>query len=329
MTSLGRARSGRARVGPWNAALAAALTLGALVALPGCASNKEIGPPPAAPSVSRPVQAIPADLDVVVRIDLEPIRAVLPKSIQDELTAGALAGDPSAASDVVRRAIELTRQVWIGFRPGQEPGDTDNVLVLRGDFRAMSEAELGDAFKPPRDLGAGWRVYDVRRSQGRSSPARLYTHLDDLWVVSSVAEIDAVERVIEGGARDETVEPPERGVISVAARMQGVAASMAQRSPKAARFLSNADAAALSANLDSEGLEVFAQMTFVDEIAANRAMEATKLVIETLQEQVPEPLRGKVTVVTVDNGVTLHARVPQLVLALLLRGEVPAARATP
>jgi hypothetical protein len=274
---------------------------------------------------------MPADLDVIVRVDLEPIRQVLPKSMQDELTQNALAGDPSAASDVVRRAVDLASQVWIGFRPGQDPTQTDNVLVLRGNFKVMTPRELDEAFKPARDLGAGWHAYDVRKTEGRSGPARLYAHLDDLWVVASVAELDAVERVIEGGARDKVLEPPERGVISVAARMPGVAASMQKRAPKAARFLSQADTGTLSANLDSEGLEVFGEMEFVDEPTATRSAAAVKLIIAALGESVPAALRGDVDVNTVGKAVTMHARVPQIALALLLHGapEAPAATLSP
>lgn len=298
--------------------LAGCFAAATLMTLPGCVRSAPLEPPRAAPSVTLPVYAIPDDLDVVVRVDLETIRSVLPSSMQSELAAVALSGDPSEASDVVRRALDLSKKVWIGFRPGQDPANTDNVLVLQGSFKALTVKELDAAFKPPRDLGAGWRAYDVRRSEGRSGPARLYTHLEDLWVVASVAELDAVERVIEEGARDRRLEPPERGVVSLSARLPGVVASIERRSPKAARFLSNADVATMSANLDADGLEVFGEMGFVDERAAERAAAALEIVLAAFSENVPESLRGNVTVNTVGSAVTLHARVPQLVLASLM-----------
>jgi hypothetical protein len=294
------------------------LCLAQAASLGACGGAERVGPPPAAPTVTTPVQAIPADLDVVVRIDLDPIRAALPAEAQSDLAAVALAGDLSAASDVVRRAIERAHQVWIGFRPGQLPEQTDNVLVLRGDFSKVPVAALGDAFKPPRDLGGGWSAYDVRRVQGRSAPARLYTHLDDLWVIASEAELDAVERVIEDGVRERRLEPPERGVLSVAARMAGVAASIRQTSPKAARFLSQADVGTLSADLGSEGLEVFAELGFVDEATAARSARALQLVLAALAAGNTEGFRATAEVNTVGSAVTLRAKVPHSLLSSFL-----------
>jgi Arc/MetJ-type ribon-helix-helix transcriptional regulator len=265
-----------------------------------------------------PVQAIPADLDVVVRIDLEPIRAALPAQAQSDLAAVALAGDFSAASDVVRRALDRAQQVWVGFRPGQLPEHTDNVLVLRGDFSKIPLAELGDAFKPARDLGGGWSAYDARRVRGRSAPARLYTHLDDLWVVASEAELDAVERVLEEGVRERRLEPPERGVLSVAARMAGVAASIRQSSPKAARFLSQADVGTMSADLSSEGLEVFAELGFVDEATAARSARALQLVLGALAASNPDGFQAHTEINTVGSAVTLRAKVPHSLLSSFL-----------
>ncbi len=297
-------------------------TCAALAASVGaCGGAERVGPPPAAPRVTTPVQAIPADLDVVVRIDLAPIRSSLPAVAQTDLAAVALAGDASAASDVVRRALDRAEQAWIGFRPGQDPVDTDNVLVLRGNFSSIPSAELGDAFEPARDLGGGWSAYDARSVRARSAPARLYTHLDDLWVIASEAELDAVERVIESGARERRLEPPERGIISVAARMPGVAASIRSSSPKAARFLSNADVGTLSADLGADGLEVFAELGFVDEATAERSARALSIVLGVLTAAHPEGFRASTEVHTVGSAVTLRAKVPHELLASLLPRE--------
>src|SRR5690606_34263799 len=123
----------------------------------------------------------------------------------------------------------------IGWRPGPRPEHWDNVVVLRGDFSKVDEALLAQAFHPPRDRGGGWRTYDVREMGGRAAPARVYAHLEDLWVVASAAEIDAVDRVLDGRAFEDRLEAPEQGVVSLAARLPSVATRLRHRAPKAAR----------------------------------------------------------------------------------------------
>lgn len=281
------------------------------------------------PSVSSPVRAIPSDLDVVVRIDLDPIRAVLPQGAESRLALAALSAvgasavgstgpdplaAPRAASAVVRQGLLGARQIWIGLRPGPNPAHWDNVLVLRGDFSFLREAELTRAFHPARPLPQGWRVYEARRIEGRVAPAALYAYLDDLWVVASVAEVDAVERVLEGRASEPNVEPPERGVISCAARLPALAALLRADSPKSARLLERARDAQASADLTAEGLVLSAEMRFAEEDEATRAASAVRLLLYALSLGGATWL-GDVQVSTMAATVALKAHVPHEVLA--------------
>jgi hypothetical protein len=286
-------------------------------------------PPFEPPSVASPVRAIPSDLDVVVRIDLEPMRAVLPQGAEGRLALAALravgsaagsessdadAVGPEEASEVVRQALFRARQIWIGWRPGPDPAHWDNVLVLRGDFTFLREAELTRAFHPARPLPQGWRVYTARRVPGRVAPAALYAHLDDLWVVASEAEIDAVERVLEGRATEPNVEPPERGVISFAARLPALATLLRAESPKSARLLERARDAQASADLTAEGLVLSAEMRFAEEAEAARAASALKLLLYALSLGGANWLED-VQVSTMAATVALKAHVPHEVLA--------------
>lgn len=290
----------------------------------GCSGSGNIPAPSTAsrqavPSVAAPALAIPSDLDVVVRIDLDPIRAAVPGGIDSSLTAPVFGPSAGSSSSVVRRALGRARQVWIGWRPGSRPEHWDNVVVLRGDFSGVGEDMLARAFHPPRDIGAGWRTYDVRQVGGRAAPARLYAHLEDLWVVASAAEIDAVDRVLEGRAVEEGLEAPEQGVVSLAARMPSVAAGLRRRAPKAARFLAKAREARASADLTSEGLDVSAEMQFDGDQEAERAAAALRLLLRALALQGPswvDDVRVSSTAATV----ALRARVPHRVLAALSTG---------
>ena len=78
-----------------------ALALSALA----CASRP---PPPPAPSLTSPADALPADLDLVVRVDLEKVRTALgPAGIElMRRGTGALPSDPGTA--LVTKALERT-----------------------------------------------------------------------------------------------------------------------------------------------------------------------------------------------------------------------------
>lgn len=275
--------------------------------------------PHAAPSVAAPALAIPSDLDVVVRLDLDPIRAALPRGVDSPWARAALGMTGHSSSAVVRSALLGARQVWIGWRPGPRPEHWDNVVVLRGDFSKVDEALLAQAFHPPRDRGGGWRTYDVREMGGRAAPARVYAHLEDLWVVASAAEIDAVDRVLDGRAFEDRLEAPEQGVVSLAARLPSVATRLRHRAPKAARFLSKARTARASADLTSAGLEVSAEMEFEGVEAAERAAAALRLLLLALAVQGPSWIEG-VRISTTEATLALKAQIPHRALEALASG---------
>src|SRR6185503_14797055 len=161
---------------------------GALVcaALLAAACSRPPAPPPAAPATTRPADAIPADLDVVVRVDLARIRGALGPTLYAALRdAAARSGDPVTSS-----ALEHADAVWIGLRPGSDAEHSDDVVVLSGNFADLDPRALGH-FGPAMDLGAGWRRWDLaEKPRARLLPARLYARRSELLVAASTAEID-------------------------------------------------------------------------------------------------------------------------------------------
>lgn len=298
--------------GGWGLVL---LALGFL----GCGGAGEgagpVTPQVEAPSVAAPVRAVPSDLDVVLRIDLEAMRSAFPADVEARLAQALLGEDgaSSGASEVMILALLQARQVWIGWRPG--PDDWDNVFVLRGDFGELRETDLSRDFHPARALPNGWRVHEARSVTSRGAPAALYAHLDDLWVFASEAEIDAVERVLDGRAPEERLEPPERGVVSVAARMPSLVAQYRRVSPQAARLLEGARTVQASADLTAEGLSVAAEMSFEAEDLAEGAAEGLRRLLQAMRAA----WSRKAQVSTVGATVGLDVRFPHDALAHLLR----------
>lgn len=233
-----------------------------LLSVGGCAHERR--PPPAAPELYRPVQAIPGDLDMAVRVDLGRMRARLGepvmRSIRERLRLAS--GDPPGER-LLYDAMERADTVWLAFRPGAGFEPTDNVIVLRGDFSEIRPRSYEGVapWGPATDLGADWRRLD-RDAPTRSAPARLYLRSSDLMVVSSEAEMDSVERSVELRTGDPRVDPPERGVVAFEVRLPTVANLTLRRMPRLAELLAQGSTLRGSADLDASGLRVEVEAKF-------------------------------------------------------------------
>jgi hypothetical protein len=248
-----------------------------LFLLGACSNSGAVATGPGdAPQLRQPIEQIPVDLDLVARIDLGRMRSALPPGTVDRLVT-LVTADHAAPSDILVLALAKTDTLWLGIRPSFSPQTWDNVMVLEGDFSSIDSATLGKAFRPPRDLGGGFFSRNVWEPGSRTSPARLYTYLEKRWIVASSAEVQALERVIEGHHYERSFEPPARGVLSVNARLERIAQELKEASPKAARFLEKARALEASIDLDGRGVKISARMHFLSVEQAELAARAIDL----------------------------------------------------
>jgi hypothetical protein len=257
------------------------LLLALVLAAGGCAARP---PPPRAPSLTAPADALPADLDLVVRVDLEKVRAALGPAGTDLMRrgTGALPSDPG--TELVTRALERTSVALLALRPELVPGEADNVLVLSGRFAELGlEKALASAgFASPVDLGADVRRYDRKGKVGRAAPARIYAFRDEQLVFVSAAELDSVEAVLERGMRPSPLRPREQGVLAFAARLRALRYGLAQRYPSLARAVG--DAAGLEGSIDAtpDGLGLDLSFELPSELDAQSSAEALGRVKDAL-----------------------------------------------
>jgi hypothetical protein len=247
----------------------------------GCASRP---PPPAAPSLTTPADALPADLDFVVRVDLAKVRAALGPAGTELMRrgTGALPSDPGTA--LVTKALERTTTAYLALRPELVPGEADNVLVLAGSFEGLElERALTSAgFSSPVDLGGDVRRFDRRGRVGRAAPARIYAFRDEQLVFVSAAEVDSVEAVLEHGARPSPLRPREQGVLAFAARLRALRYGLAQRYPSLARSIGDAAGLEGTVSASPEGLLLDMSLELPSEAAAQESAEALGQVQEAL-----------------------------------------------
>jgi hypothetical protein len=91
----------------------------------------------------------------------------------------------------------------------------DRVLALDGAFTQLMREPEG--FSAATDLGADIRFWDARTAPARAGVARIYAASDRLRAFVSEAEIDAVERLLQG-APEPSLAAPEEGTLSLVAR---------------------------------------------------------------------------------------------------------------
>ncbi len=261
---------------------------GVVAALVAGCGERRLPPPPPAPTMVVPAEAIPGDLDAVVRVDLGRMLDTLGHALVQkvERRIGGPTGDPGG-NRLVAEAVRHADTAWFAFRPGWAPELTDNVLVLRGDFAEVRVADF--EADPPwgtgQDLGGGWRRLDRAAPTVRAAPARIYRHLDELLVLVSEAEIDATELIVERGVAIERVEAPSEGAVSGAIRAPTLAALISDRAPAAGRLLGRARLVSVQLDLPGRGLTGELEVEFREPTSAEQAAEATQLLGVALRER--------------------------------------------
>jgi hypothetical protein len=251
--------------------------LGAL--LLGACAPARIGPPPSAPSVVRALDAMPGDLDLVVRLDLQRIRDTLGAPAMAAITEQAvrgLRGADQATDALLLSALGQTDTLWLGIRPVTGLEGADTVFVMMGHFPNFDPHRVASVppFQKPIDLGGAFRRYDRASPKARSAPARIYTRGDDLVVSLSEAEIDSVERSLEQRRGTPPLEPPEKAALSAVARPRVLPASFFDVAPSLQRLAMRATRCELTADLTSAGIDATLSLKFEDLATAERVGKA-------------------------------------------------------
>jgi hypothetical protein len=155
-------------------------------------------------------------------------------------------------------------------------------------------------------------MYEREQPSVRAAPARLYVHGEKILAFVSTAEIDAVERRLEGRTSSSNVQPAASGAVSFAARAPRLAASLSPSARKAARWLSEARIIRGSADLTSVEARVEIEVEFETAERARLAADASALLARMLATSSDNARR------VVD---TLH--IEAVDATLVVRGKLP------
>ncbi len=263
----------------WLRAAAQGLLLAAGLAWATACSAPRVGPPPDAPRFTRPLSAMPADLDVVLRVDLKRIRDTLGGPAMTALSEQALHGlhgEDHATDELLLKMLSQTDTLYVGLRPSPAFGAADSVYVMAGHFSGFdpARAESSPRFSSALDLGGDLRRYDRAPPKTRSAPARFYVRGEELIVSVTEAEIDSVERTLEQGRGRPSLEPAEKGALSAVARPRVLPRQLFAGSRPLRELAQDASRVELDADLTSAGVDASLALKFDDPSAAEQVGHA-------------------------------------------------------
>ncbi len=302
------------------------------LALPGCGETVPHGgvpvsptaPPAAEQPAMRAADLIPADLDLVLRIDLGRLRRSLGPEPWDALAERTQV--VSRAEGVVREALGRADVVWLGLRVADWDAG-DRVLVVE---LPEGSAVTPDPFAWRRRQGyePPLAVYDAIDSPPRHGTARIVLVGERAAAFVSPVEVSAVERVMRAGPDPERGEPNALGLLSLDWRARGLSSGMQERYPSLAALVGGIARVHATVSLTGGELELEGRLRCRDESAAARVLRFVQTIIEGA-EQSPRyrGLLARMTARQAEGTVLLRWTVPSDAVRALLRAPAPADRA--
>jgi hypothetical protein len=253
-----------------------------------------------------PSELLPADLDLVVRLDMARMRAGLGPAAVEELSRRAFEG---GAEPELREALGCAEVVWIALHAADiESGD--RVIVIEG--RSCMPELAASRWERVRSGNGRLRIFDRKDTAPRTGTARIMNLGNKATAFVSPVELDAVKRVLDDGPDDKRGNPVAEGVVSVDLRPRPLPPRLAKKYPSIDAVLAGIERVRATATLVDEGLRIDA------EVIGKGAESATK------SAKFLEGLRGSLSGSAKFGDAAQKARVESIEKVVQVKVVVPA-----
>jgi hypothetical protein len=301
----------------------ASLILTSLLALAACN-----GPTPArspekeAPKGARfdrdvdPTDIFPADLDLVVRVDIGRMRAGIGPSAADELLRRAFA---DSAEPELRQALACAEVVWIAAHAADlEAGD--RVIAVEG--KSCMPDLLASRWERVRSANGRVRIFDRKTEAPRAGTARIMNLGNKATVFVSPVELDAVKRVIDDGPDERRGNPTAEGLVSLDLRARPLPPALAKKYAAIASVLAGVDRVRGSAVLGDDGVKIEAEVLAKTPASAEKAGKFLSALRESLLESAKFGEAAKqARVEPIDKVVRVKVVLPAKLILAAMAGE--------
>lgn len=283
-----------------------------LCALPGCGSEVPQGgvrapdskpvPPPAH---FDPADLIPADLDLVVRVDVGRIRSALGPS------ATASLSDQTADEPLIATALERAKVAWIAVRVA-DVDLGDRLIVIEGDLAELTvdTTRYRTAPAPHPEV----RAYERIGLMHREDVAEILVIGQRAVVFVSPVERDSVRRVLSRGRDAGRGDPAAEGLVSVDYRVARLSPRLERKFPSISALLAAVERVRATATLSDDGLVI--ESTLQGESAAGARKAG--MFLQALRDNVEAPalaeLVGGIEIEQIDSVVRVDWTVPSAIV---------------
>ena len=277
--------------------------------------------PPQGPRVVRrfePPEVIPADLDLVVRIDMTRMRAGIGQAATSDLFARAASMD---GEDWLRDAMGRADVVWVALRVAD---------ILSGDRILIAEGRLGPSkpdlthWVPAPSAVKDVVLYDRKSLPPRAGTARVVALGDRALAFVTPVEVASVDRVLVEGPDEKRGDPSADGVISADLRARRLPPALELRFPAIASIVAGISRVRATATLVDEGAKIEAEIIARSSGAAERVLRFLAALRDNVEDaRYADALRA-VQLDQVGTIVRLRWVVPAKMILGLLAGGPPA-----
>ncbi|MBK8255085.1 MAG: hypothetical protein IPK82_20795 [Polyangiaceae bacterium] len=222
------------------------------------------------PQLSKELAAtdlLPADLDVVLRIDVARIKAGLGPAFAESLAERAA---EQSRDGFIAEAMSRADAVWIGLRLAD---------IDAGDRVLIAEGKTGEIHLEPSEwaeVKAGATIEDVhildrKGTLSRASTGRIVVAKDRLIAFVSPAEVDAVSRLLKNGADEGHGDPAATGLVSMDVRGHRLPPALEKKYPSIGAVIAGISKIRGSAAMGDSAVNVNVEVYARSEPDAERA----------------------------------------------------------
>lgn len=303
-------------------ASAALLLLGLALASSGCGGSAGARPKsaraPAASSPRRldPAEIFPADLDLVVRLDVARMRSSIGPAAAAAMAARAAR---EAGDDVLRAALACADVVWLGARVGDLDAGDHVVLIEGGACLPELDRAL---WQPEPSHHKLVKIFDRVDPARRAATARIVSIGARATAFVSPMEVDSVARILDGGPDAGRGNPVAEGVISVDVRASRLPPSLEQKYPSIAAIVAGLERVRGTAVVVDEGVQIDLQILSPTTRGAEKAERFLSALRDNVEDARLAAVIRKMSIEHNEGTVSVRLLVPgRAVLALLADGD--------
>jgi hypothetical protein len=310
-----------------GAAAARALALAALfVAACGSDPARDAKGPFARPPGSRIVRQIdppdlfPADLDLVLRVDVARMNAAIGPAAASELSARAsLRGEGEGEDELLKEALSRAQTVWIGLRLAD---------IDAGDRVVVAEGKLNGLRPDPATYRAVATdiegVSIAERSEGapRAGTARVIRLGDRAMAFVSPIEVDSVARVLRDGPDERRGDPAREGIVSLDIRPRRLPVSLERRFPSIGAIIAGIKRVRAAVVPTADGVRLDAEIIARSKPAAERVLRFLKALRDNVAAPESKDLMKELSIEHVGEVVRVRWALPARALASLVQAPI-------